>query len=257
MILLIITSELNRVFSIKYPIEEYYFKLFPLPILGSYNTILRIFHPEQTHIYNPLNFPSDKIIKNNFANIQSEGINIYNNQKKLMNFGELQEDIGKGIDEEYGKWKVFPIKFYGKINEEALKLCPETCKTIEKCSDIQIAMFSILEPGKHIKPHKGPSNMFIRYQLGIKIPKNKKNCYIKVNNIKYYWTEGESLIFDDTYIHEVVNNTNEPRIVLFIDIMRPTKSIFTNINNLLLKYSNCTKFIKETNDNIEKKYSKK
>ena len=249
--------ELDRNNSFIIPINEYYFKSFPLPILGIYNSIIRLAHPEHSHLFNSKMFKSDKILKSNFDNIQKEAIKVYNNKNILINFKELHEKIGKGIDEEPNKWKVFPIKFYGKINELALKLCPETCKTILKCEDIQIALFSILEPGKYIAPHKGPSTLFLRYQLGIKIPNDKDNCYIKVNNKKYTWNEGESIVFDDTYIHEVVNNTNEARIVLFVDIKRPVKYPFKKITEILEKNTSLIHFIKEVNDNIEKKYMNK
>lgn len=78
---------------------------------------------------------------------------------------------------------------------------------MSQCNDVMAAMFSILEPGKYISPHKGPFTGCLRYHLGLKIPKDTKNCYIKVNNEKFYWKEGEAMIFDDTYIHEVHNET--------------------------------------------------
>jgi beta-hydroxylase len=36
-----------------------------------------------------------------------------------------------------------------------------------------------------------------------------------------YWEEGRSLAFDDTYLHEVWNDTDEERVVLFVDFARP------------------------------------
>ena len=34
------------------------------------------------------------------------------------------------------------------------------------------------------------------------------------------WKEGEGVLFDDTYVHEVWNKTDERRVVLFLDIYR-------------------------------------
>ena len=38
---------------------------------------------------------------------------------------------------------------------------------------------------------------------------------------KYGWKDGEFLIFDDTYTHEVQNKSKKERTVLFMDINRP------------------------------------
>jgi aspartyl/asparaginyl beta-hydroxylase (cupin superfamily) len=81
-------------------------------------------------------------------------------------------------------------------------------------------MFSILEPGKRIPEHRGPSTAFLRYHMGLKVPK-EPGCHITVDDQKMQWKEGEAFIFDDTYPHSVQNNTSEPRIILFIDIERP------------------------------------
>ena len=112
-------------------------------------------------------------------------------------------------------------------------------------------MFSILEPGKKIIPHKGPSTGCLRYHLGLKIPKDKENCYITVNDEKYHWEEGKGLIFDDTYIHSVYNNTDEPRIILFVDIERPVIFPFNIINNFLISFSKFTTFVQNVNNVVE------
>ena len=39
-----------------------------------------------------------------------------------------------------------------------------------------------------------------------------------------HWEEGKSMIFDDTFNHEVWNDTDETRVVLFVDVLRPLPS---------------------------------
>ena len=51
----------------------------------------------------------------------------------------------------------------------------------------------------------------------------------------------------------VYNNTNEPRIILFIDILRPTNAVATFITNYILSFSSINNFVKNVNDNVEKK----
>jgi beta-hydroxylase len=44
---------------------------------------------------------------------------------------------------------------------------------------------------------------------------------LRVGNEVRNWVEGECLIFDDTFEHEAWNNSNETRIVLLLDFLRP------------------------------------
>ena len=92
-------------------------------------------------------------------------------------------------------------------------------------------MISILPPGKKIPVHVGPYKGVLRYHLGLKIPKDINNCFIVVNKKKYCWEEGKDVLFDDTLEHYVENNTNETRVILFLDIK-------LNFNNILLNSIN-------------------
>ena len=53
--------------------------------------------------------------------------------------------------------------------------------------------------------------------------------------------------------HSVENNTNEERIILFLDIKRDFKNIYYNaINNLFLEIIQNSKFINEIINNVNK-----
>jgi beta-hydroxylase len=112
-------------------------------------------------------------------------------------------------------------------------------------------MFSILEPGKFIPPHKGPYKGSLCYHLGLQIPKSG-DCYIQVEDIKYYWKEGEDIIFDDTYKHCVYNNSNETRIVLFCDVDRPMVGPMNVLNKALNNNAPLNSWVKAINQNGEK-----
>jgi len=161
-------------------------------------------------------FPRHHILKDNWKTIRDEALEIYNSGKasKIKNdlFFETIADNG---------WKKFYICWYGPIGEDAMKLCPKTCKLIEKLPEIKLAMFSILEPGSKIKPHVGPFKGAKRYHLGLSCPKGAK---ITVDGINYSWSNGEDVLIDDTYIHEVVNDSDEVRVILFCDVVNTMSS---------------------------------
>src|SRR5690606_11091874 len=96
---------------------------------------------------------------------------------------------------------------------------PKTTELLRQLPRVSMAMFSIIEGGKHIPPHYGFFKSVLRYHLGLMVPK-QGDCYILVGGEKYNWKEGEDVLFDDTYLHEVWNKSEERRVVLFIDVLR-------------------------------------
>jgi hypothetical protein len=53
-------------------------------------------------------------------------------------------------------------------------------------------------------------------------------------------------VFDDTFPHSVRNDTNETRVVLFLDIMRPCRRPGTWVNQAVMKGAALTPFIKSS-----------
>ena len=161
-------------------------------------------------------FKECMILKKNWKVINYETKNIL--EEKLE--GDITKDgLFKNIS--IGTWNRFYIK-WGKIDEMAKIFMPNTCKLIESLPNIQTAFISILDPNANITPHEGPFKGFVRIHLGLDTPQSD-DCYISVDNKKLIWKNGEILLFDDTYTHYVKNNTNKKRIILFCDIIRPTR----------------------------------
>ena len=247
--------EADRCRSYSYTLNDYYYNLFPLPVIGVYNSIVRLVHPYHTHNFDVNMFKSHHIMQSAWRSMRMEALQLYKKKDKLQSFRNLNNygfgDIDPLDSNQTGKWKVFVLKWYDKPLQNALKYCPETIKTIMKCPDVHIAMFSILEPGKYIPEHKGPFTGCLRYHLGLQIPYDRENCYINVNKERFHWSEGSAFIFDDTYVHSVYNNTNEPRIILFVDIERPMITPLRQINQYGISKASLMKYVKELNDKSE------
>ena len=99
---------------------------------------------------------------------------------------------------------------------------------------------------KAIPIHVGYYKGFIRYQLAVIIPKDRKNVFICVNGEKYSWKEGVGVVFDDTYPHKVYNNTEEDRVVLYIDVERNhMPNWLTCMNKILLNLFENSSYVKD------------
>lgn len=70
-------------------------------------------------------------------------------------------------------------------------------------------------------PHEGPWSGVLRMHLGVDIPTDGEGCTLSVRGEQYQWKDGEVVVFDDTYEHFAINLTDHPRVVLFMDYMRP------------------------------------
>jgi beta-hydroxylase len=75
-------------------------------------------------------------------------------------------------------------------------------------------------------------------------PKDNMNCFISVDKEKYSWKNGEDVLFNDMLEHYVENNTDEERIILFLDIKKDFNNIFINGLNT------CILYFAQFNDNI-------
>ncbi len=118
------------------------------------------------------------------------------------------------------RWNVFMLYCYGSLPEENRALCPRTCAALAQIPYLNQAFFSILDPGKSIPAHTGPTQAYLRYHLGLRVPE-KNPPSIRVRDEHYTWKEGESVLFDDSLDHQIYNQAESLRAVLIVDVMRP------------------------------------
>src|SRR5688500_16584684 len=140
-------------------------------------------------------------------------------------------------------WKTFFFCGYGSKHEKNIARCPETHRLLRNIPGLTTAFFSILRPKKRLRRHRGPFKGVLRYHLALKVPEQAELCGIKVGNDVRNWQEGKSLIFDDTHPHEAWNDTDELRVVLFVDFVRPLPQPLAAINAFALHLIGKTTFV--------------
>jgi aspartyl/asparaginyl beta-hydroxylase (cupin superfamily) len=180
-------------------------------------------------------FPNHTKLENKetFDKIRLETVNILNQKDKLSltknTYGN--DEIGGGDVQKNNEdgWRIYVVKL-GK-NNFAEETMPELTKVLKDIPEVVSCAVSILPSKKAIPIHVGYSKGVMRYQLGTIVPKDRENVFICVNGEKYNWTEGEGVLFDDTYPHKVYNNTNEDRVVLYMDVIRPFLNPFLDVLN--------------------------
>jgi beta-hydroxylase len=149
-------------------------------------------------------------------------------------------------------WKIFPLVAYGIRSRANIELCPHTWRTVRRIPGLITAMFSILEPGKRIPPHRGPYNGVLRLHLGLIVPEPRERTAIRVGSGQHHWREGRALIFDDAYEHEAWNETGQVRVVLFVDFEKPLRYPASVLNRLLLRLAVFSPFLREGGENLRR-----
>ena len=115
------------------------------------------------------------------------------------------------------------LKAYGVEVEKNIAQCPVLAGVVSSSPDVLSASLSFLAPRKHIPRHFGPFRGVLRYQLGLSVPvdgEGRPAAVLALNDEEYRVGSGEDLLWDDTYPHEVWNNSDEMRAALLLDVRR-------------------------------------
>jgi ornithine lipid ester-linked acyl 2-hydroxylase len=195
-------------------------------------------------------FPWVAKLEANWKDIRRELDNVMETTMEIPSFQDVSRQQ-KQLTQD-NKWRTFFFCFYGHRRDENCRLCPRTMELLKTIPNMKTAFFSILSPHKHIPPHRGPYNGVLRLHLGLRIPKDRTHCKIRVDSDFGLWEEGKALIFDDSYEHEVWNNTEEIRVVLFVDFVRPLPLRAAIFNRFYIKYIAASKFIQDAVGNLDK-----
>jgi aspartyl/asparaginyl beta-hydroxylase (cupin superfamily) len=186
-------------------------------------------------------------LEDNWMVIREEAERLLEVQSELANFQDISRDQIEITDDD--RWKTFFLYGYGFEAKLGVEMCPRTAALMRQIPGMKTAMISILSPRKHILDHRGPYKGVLRYHLGLIVPQDAEACRIRVGEDIRHWQEGESLLFDDTFNHEVWNDTDETRVVLFVDVLRPLPSPDSAINRGIVKAIGYSPFVLDAKRN--------
>jgi beta-hydroxylase len=184
--------------------------------------------------FDPYVLPVAKELEDNFADIQTEIKEILKRYDDFAPFQNISPDQTYISNDD--KWRMFFFKAAGVNFGRNQQFAPKTFEVLNKHKDIVSAYISVLGPRKMLMPHEGPWSGILRMHLGVVIPDTEK-CTLVNGGEKYHWEEGKVVLFDDTYEHIAVNETNEIRAILFLDVMRPLPQPWKFINWTVLRMS--------------------
>ena len=205
---------------------------------------------ENTPFLNSEQFSWRSLLEENWQAIARELDLLLQYADELPRFQDISPDQATNISKD-NLWKTFFLYGYGVKLQQNCDVCPETTRIVEQIPGLKTAFFSIMLPGKHIPEHRGPYKGVLRCHLPVKVPQDYQQCGIRVADGVRHWTAGKILVFDDSYPHEAWNKTDEIRVVLFLDIVRPMRFPASILNQLLIGTIRWSPFIRDAKKNQE------
>ncbi|WP_299192534.1 aspartyl/asparaginyl beta-hydroxylase domain-containing protein [uncultured Erythrobacter sp.] len=199
-------------------------------------------------VLDPQQFGWTQPLVQSWQAIRDEALAVYQHLSAIPPLREISPDH-RGIMSD-NSWRSFFLIGYGNRVEANIARAPRTARLVEAIPGLNSAFFSILAPGSVITPHRGVSKGFVTAHLGLKVPRDREACWMRVDDKRLHWQEGKWLIFDDTYEHEVRNDSDEWRIILLCQVERPLRAPGSWMAAAMMAYIRRSSFVQEAKDNI-------
>lgn len=168
-------------------------------------------------------FPEASKFAQSWERIRDEALAVAGALSSIPRFHELMQAQAPISANDGRDWRVFVLRAYGTDIQANLARCPATAALVAACPSILSASFSFLEPGKHIPRHRGPFRGIVRCHLGLSMPRDANGnlgAILWIDGVEHRLDNGDVLVWDDTYPHEVLNSTGALRVALLLDIWR-------------------------------------
>ena len=169
-------------------------------------------------------FPGGASFAAAWEGLRDEALAVAGMFDQIPRFHEIMREQADISANDGRDWRMFVMKAYGAEVRPNLSRCPTLAALLHDHPEVLSATFSYLAPGKHIPVHRGPFRGVLRFHVGLSMPRDDKGelgATLWIDGVPHRLADGETLLWDDTYPHEVLNATDKVRIALLLDVWRP------------------------------------
>lgn len=140
-------------------------------------------------------------------------------------FNGANKAIAADVDDDTGRgWHLYVVKLGDVFTAHAQRDLPRLVARLQALPEVRSCVVSILDAHTRIPLHVGYFKGAMRYMFPIRVPSDRTACVLLLNGTTYHWSEGEGVLWDDCFPHLVRNDSDEVRVVLYMDVRRPLSS---------------------------------
>jgi aspartate beta-hydroxylase len=168
-------------------------------------------------------FPNARRFAESWLDIRDEALAVARTVERVPLFHDIMPEQRSISEVDRRDWRIFVLKAYGVEVTPNMARCPALSSLLRAAPEVLSATISFLAPGKHIPVHRGPFRGILRFQMGLAMPTGMDGqlaAVLKIEDSEYRLADGECLLWDDTYPHEVHNDSGQLRIALLLDVWR-------------------------------------
>ena len=168
-------------------------------------------------------FPDARRFRSAWPRLRDEALRVADDLQRVPRFHELMPEQAEISANDGRDWRMLVLKAYGAVLPRNLARCPLLAETVASAPDVLSAALSFLAPGKHVPEHRGPFRGVIRFYMGLSVPVAADGgpaAVLTIDHREHRVGDGECLLWDDTFPHEVLNRGDQVRIALLLDIRR-------------------------------------
>lgn len=192
-------------------------------------------------VIDPALVPGLNEVASNWQAMRDEIVPLMQERGGIPPLGEISPDHRRIASSP--AWKSFFFEGYGYQVRQNQARCPIITDAISRIPGVVVAFLSIMEPGTHVPRHRGLTKSWLNCHLPLMLPNDGKRCEIAINDEIYHWREGEWLVFDETFPHEVWNLSDQPRVMLLLQVQRDMKLAGRALTGLLYQAIRHSSFV--------------
>jgi aspartate beta-hydroxylase len=169
-------------------------------------------------------FPNARKFTDAWRPIRDEALAVAARLDVVPRFHDIMPEQASISSNDGRDWRVLMLKAYGTELPHNMARCPVLSSILAETPEVLSASISFMAPRKHILRHCGPFRGVLRFHLGLSMPigpDGRPAATLMIDGCEHRIADGEGLLWDDTYPHEVWNNSDKVRAALTLDVWRP------------------------------------
>lgn len=171
----------------------------------------------------PQYFPAGAAFAASWQALRDEAAQVARRLHQVPRFHDIMREQTEISANDGRDWRMFILKAYGVDVPQNIAACPTLARLVAESPDVLSASISFLAPRKYVPAHRGPFRGVLRFYLGLSVPRHadgRPAAALRVNGVEHRIGDGDCMLWDDTFSHEVLNESDQVRSVLLLDVWR-------------------------------------